>query len=80
MSEADKMLRDLGYKFEKVNNEFIIYEKDDENCYPYKVKLSFNKKIKTVVKYCELYPDRIWFTMQELQAINKKVEELGWNG
>ena len=78
MSEADKMLEELGYKFEKENDEFIIYKKDDENCYPYHIKLSFNKKTKTVVKYCELYPDRIWLTMQELQAINKKCKELGW--
>ena len=76
MSEADKMLHEIEYEFEKENDEFIIYKKDDENCYPYPIELSFNKKAKTVVKYCELYPDRLWLTMQELQAINMKCKEL----
>ena len=78
MSEADKLLNKVGYKFEKENDIFIIYKKEDKNCYPYIINLSFNKRTKTIIKYCELYPDRLWITMEELKAINLKCKELGW--
>lgn len=71
-SEADEMFEKLGYrKIEEINNEndrFIIYRNIHNK------NINFAKLIK-----------RIWIdgsysflTMQELQAINKKCEELRW--
>jgi hypothetical protein len=55
----------------------ILYEREEENSCPY-------KKFKIIVWF-ELKGKRIQFspyyryTLKELQAINKQVEELGWN-
>lgn len=72
---ADEMFEELGYKkFNKKHDfENIKYYKDDDNI------LYFDEKDKSFYKsgeYDEMCDD---ITMQELQAINKKVEELGWN-
>lgn len=75
MSEADKMFKELGYKSEiiksEVNNEVtIMYIK--KFVYEYNSKIiAFKLKKKNVeIKYS--------LDMQELKAINKKCEELGW--
>ncbi len=74
MSKADEMLNNLNYKFIKEDDYFIIYEKDDFAVYKY--ILTFNKKAKSVIKHHKVYDDRLFVTMQELQAINEKVKEL----
>lgn len=74
MSEADKMLEELGYKkYESEIEIKYIFEGADT--------IIFEKKIKDIRLY-------IWndgakvlnksLNMRELQAINKKCEELGW--
>ena len=78
MSKADEMFEELGYKLTSKTDEYIIYEKEDNNTYPYKIELCFNLKSKSVIKSCKLYNDRCWLSMQELQAINEKCKELGW--
>lgn len=79
MSEADKLFDELGY--EKIINKRCMCE------YVKYFKLKGARHIifildKTVC-VCEendkyLAVNRDYFNMQELQAINKKCEELGW--
>ena len=78
MSKADKMFKELGYKLISKTNEYIIYEKEDDETYLYKKELSFSLKYKSVIKNCKLYNDRCWLSIQELQAINEKVKEMQW--
>lgn len=75
MSEADKMFEKLEYGKQELI-EIVIYEnKNDEEIY-------IDKKQRTVIKEAYLSSLNIYeareITMQELQAINKKCEELGW--
>lgn len=71
---ADEMFKKLGY--EKINKkhdfENIKYYKDDYNI------MYFDEKDKSFYKSGEYDSMCDDITMQELQAINKKVEELGW--
>lgn len=76
---ADEIFEELGYikkcehKYEQPDNdgvtELILY-RDEVKC----LEIEFWND-KTISKSCEL--DFGCITMQELQAINKKVEELG---
>ena len=74
MSEADKMFEKLGYKGSKVNNAVgYINEKGSEF-------ILFISGIGETKKIC-VHRDNTEYpamSLQELQAINKKVEELGW--
>lgn len=73
MSKADEMFRDLGYGMEEVGNGFEYYT---DNVVDNK-EIDFIENVDTKEK-------EIWIndfnvvTMQELQAINEKVKELGW--
>lgn len=67
MSEADKMFEELGYKEFFKNSIDIRYSNESNEI------ICFYGAVKTFEK-CT-YP----INMQELKAINKKVEELGWN-
>lgn len=66
---ADEMFKELGYK-KSVGETTEVYKLSRDNKNIYFSKLI--KRIKIDGKYDFL-------DMQELQAINKKVEELGWN-
>ena len=76
---AKEMFEKLGYKKlpKKYNKNMILYEREEENPCTY-------AKFKVIVWF-ELKGKRIQFspyyryTLKELQAINKQVEELGWN-
>lgn len=72
MSEADEMFKELGYEKHYYKEQFeILYIKKG---YIGINKFYFNlidKNIKIGIDYN--------LNMQELKAINKKVEELGWN-
>ena len=76
MSEADKMFNELGYK-KFTSDDCIMYMKN-------LFMITFiipNKNFITEYKqgdynFPKIRPFEI--NMQELQAINKKVEELGW--
>ena len=80
MSEEDKMFEKIGYK-KIVEHEFVGPEDDEETeliLYKDDIKgteIEFwnDKTISKTMQY-----DVGYITMQELQAINKKVEELDW--
>lgn len=83
MSEADKLFEELGYK--KIEDKHNI---DFNKLY----KFNNGDKINEKIRFCKLdkyvhienynYDSGITFgkylDMQELKAINKKSEELGW--
>ena len=73
MSNADKMFKELGYTEDESYN-LISYEKDEgQHLYT----IVFDTANKTFYKGSTCQDDAI--LMQELQAINEKVKELGWN-
>lgn len=66
---ADKMFEELGYKLIRETEIWIVYRG--------KIKdIDFNKMSKSVEAESGMSSEKI--TLQELKAINKKVEELGW--
>ena len=74
MSEADKMLEELGYVKIIENNIKILYEKEGRF---WDKEISFDlidKQIRVEMSAGDSEP----ITMQELQAINMKCKELGW--
>lgn len=72
MSEADEMFKKLGYEIVIKNGNYIKYLRDDDNVY------YFLTDIKEFYKSGEYDGMCGNITMQELQAINTKVKELGW--
>ena len=66
---ADEMFLELGYVKTKANEYWIIYKN-------FRKDIDFNLKHKTIEVGAEMESEE--FDLQELQAINKKVEELGW--
>lgn len=71
---ADEMFEELGYETSEKLKNGIVYLKEEED---EDIEISFIDyddygKTVEVDKFSNL------ITMQELQAINKKVEELGW--
>ena len=82
MENAKTMFEKLGYKLANDCEYYLFYEKplkenaEYENDY---IHLEFDFKDKTI---CKSYGDDnsvYEITLEELQAINKQVEELGWN-
>ena len=72
---ADEMFEELGYMKEE-NDYFIEYRKQKENCCKF---IKFDLIDKAFTNFYYVIPDRqSYLSMQELQAINKKVEELRW--
>ena len=79
MSKADKMLYD---------NHFIEIEKDDKRHIKYlninythkEVIIYIDLKDRTITKYSnnEWIPNDVPFTVNELNALNEKMNELGW--
>lgn len=69
---ADEMFEELGYKKVRDDERFIKYRKQHDNDY-----IVIDKETKDFIKNFDF---TYWkaVNMQELQAINKKVEELGW--
>ena len=74
MSEADEMFEELGYKKKELDFIFSRFWEEWENKDLAKA-FSFNYQYKILD-----ITDKNGYgvTMQELQAINKKVEELEW--
>ena len=76
MSKADEMFEKLGYsKIDEKRLKNIIFTDGNKKFYFNKV----HKKIKCVEydKEEETLMES-YFTIEELQAINQKVKELGW--
>ena len=76
MKNAKEMFEELGYEKQKTINGMIGYIKRYEDRKMAMV-IIFNSVGKTVIKY--LNTEACVIFMNELQAINKQVEELGWN-
>ena len=73
MSKADKMFENLGYtKYEYEFCRELIYRKKH-----YYIKFDLIEKAVSKGNEIMDIPEKI--SMQELQAINEKVKELGWN-
>ena len=84
---AKEMFEKLGYRLVEVENPItgeiyeydIQYEKFDGCFYQ---QILFNNSTKLMHTSCELFNktiDFICYTPELLQAINKQVEELGWD-
>ena len=73
MSEADKLFNELGYEKSIKEMDIIKFYKDEDNV------IYFNITNKTFYKTGEYDGMCDAITMQELQAINMKVKELGLN-
>ena len=76
MSEADKMLDELGYKkIETTSDNLLEYEKQFPE---YSKFIRFDLLDRTFTSFYYGIDMQSYLNMQELQAINKKVEELKW--
>ena len=69
MSEADKMFEELGYNH-IIEKDFEAYIEDVEPSV-FRTEIYFHKDKWLINIHTNI-------NIQELQAINKKVEELGW--
>ena len=70
---ADELFEQLGYEKNSDDEYSIEYRKiSDDDLF----EINFWKKDKTISK--NYYREMGYITRKELQAINKKVEELGW--
>lgn len=69
MSKADRMFKKLGYE-KDISQWGISYKNEDDKI----IKFNNDKTISCV----NFYDGFESITMQELQAINEKVKELGW--
>lgn len=74
MTKADKMFEELGYEKDKnYSTDYKEkYKKDDDNVF------YFYLKYKGLIKSGEWDGMCDCITIDELQAINEKVKELGW--
>lgn len=74
MSKADEMFKELGYEKETEYDYEFIYRKYEKHIFKF---IRFWKLDKEVIKQDE-DGRYMGISMQELQAINEKVKELGW--
>lgn len=72
MSKADKMFEELGYKQGYTQTGDLKYYKNDANVIIFKF---YNNSFYKSGEYDGMCDS---VTMEELQAINEKVKELGW--
>lgn len=72
MKTADELFEALGYIKIRDDERFIKYRKSHDNDY-----IVIDKETKDFIKNFDF---AYWkaINMQELQAINKKCQELGW--
>lgn len=69
---ADKLFEELGYKKIRNDENKVIYENEKKSKF-----ILFNKEEKAVEVSAEYGLSELIYT-NELQAINKKSQELGW--
>lgn len=79
--KADEMLKKLGYIKDHEGVSILSFRKEDK-ILDITSYIDFIKEDKTVGYYyicnCCSTKKTMYLNMQELQAINKKVKELGW--
>ena len=81
MSKADKMLSGLGYMHMIETDENIVWILYGHE-YKYEIDFMLKKKevaYRVIERETDTIVDISGISMQELQAINEKVKELGWN-
>ncbi len=69
MKTADEMFEELGYIEQMYYDNDIIFRRDSSHCSGREIHFSLRRRNISL-------PSTI--TLEEFQAINKKVEELGW--
>ena len=69
---ADELFKELGYEKIRNDKDFEVYRKNDYNI------IDFERNDKRVYKSARYDTTSDGITMKELQAINKKCQELGW--
>lgn len=75
-TSSKEMFKNLGYTYHETKEEIIYTNK---NSY-YGRSIIFNKIEKYILPTeNDFYETSIGISLEELQAINKQVEELGWN-
>ena len=82
MKSAKEMFEELGYKQLYKNKHYMFYVKDLIDTPEYEkdsIHLEFNFISETINKTYGDDNSVSDITLEELQAINKQVEELGWN-
>lgn len=74
MKSAKELFKELGYKKlpKKYNKNMILYE-NENMLKDYKIIIYFSLTDKRIQ-----FSPYFRYSMQELNAINKQVEELGW--
>lgn len=80
-SNADKMLSKLGYMHMIETDEDIVWILYGHE-YKYEIDFMLKKKevaFRVIERETDTIIDISGVSMQELQAINEKVKELGWN-
>lgn len=70
MSEADEMFDNLGYNKYEFDTYIDYLSRESSK------GITFRKDMQVIDSHCGIGSEYI--TMQELQAINKKCQELGW--
>lgn len=77
MSKADEMFKKIGYK--KKEDKFdIVYDYDNYFKIEF-LKLSHTVRIRRKSKSWFKWQEYCGLHIDELQAINEKLKELGWN-
>lgn len=75
MSKADEMFEKLGYEKIETFNGYLYTDETGFN-----IKITNMKRIDLYYdEDVEVYENLMQLTFEELQAINEKVKELGWN-
>lgn len=77
---AKEMFEELDYIKIKENDNYILYKHKRTPIY-IEFTSNFAKSIKNISCYSNflLFKQNVYLTLEELKAINKQIEELGWN-
>lgn len=73
MKTADEMFENLGYEKKKIHLDVLFYKSKTDYA-----EITFDLRDRTITVSND-DNEAIYFDMKELQAINEKVKELGWN-
>ena len=79
MKNAKTMFEELDYTKIKENDNYILYKHKRTPIY-IEFMSNLTKSVKHISCYFKyaMFKSNVYLTLEELQAINKQVEELGW--
>lgn len=72
MQTADEMFEEIGYEKEKIHLDIELYRSKNDYA-----EITFDLRDRTIVVEND-ENEAVYFGIKELQAINKKYQELGW--